>query len=302
MMLKTVTSTEGVTLTPIHYQGRPAVIARELGDALGYAKRGKRFVDSIMGSWSSEFEEGVHYVKLHGAELKVLQAAIASRGTDSVPLGQGSLIVLFESGANLALTLTKKPAGRSLRRWLSAEVLPQVARSGAFDPTKKVDEAGRIVERPPAEVKSWQKVREERLAGEALRDELEVAQNVLRRAGYRDHQLLPLVSERVKALGGPSLSGLRPTPPRGFRKASAIASALNARYRLDGKARVTRNAVGLATNALCLKVEGSHACNIPSKASHGKTVHDNWYYDSWAMEQVEKHLLALGKLPAQVAA
>ena len=48
--------------------------------------------------------------------------------------------MLFESGLHLVLAKTDQPIGRRLRRFLVDEVLPQIARTGAFQPDAEGDD------------------------------------------------------------------------------------------------------------------------------------------------------------------
>lgn len=127
-MQQLITSTfEGAALSTFKVDGRPVWIAREVGAALGYAQRGKRFATRITGEWASELIEGHDFAVLTGSDLPE-----ESEGTDPVPLsGNRGLVVLFESGMHLALVKSTKPAGVRLRRFLADEVMPALARTGA---------------------------------------------------------------------------------------------------------------------------------------------------------------------------
>lgn len=121
---------EGHPLTAMMIRGRPAWSAREMGEAIGYHQRGKRFATSITGEWSAEFIEGQDYALITGSELQAFKEDYF-KGTGSVPLGGNrGLLVLFESGVHLALVKTRKPAGVRLRRFLVDKVLPQLVRTG----------------------------------------------------------------------------------------------------------------------------------------------------------------------------
>lgn len=119
-------SFEGHALTILEVDGRSAWIAREVGAALGYADDGKGFVASITRHWSDELLEGSDYRVLRGEGPHGCALHTSDRG-------QGSLLVLFESGLHLALIKTGKPAGRRLRRLLAEQVLPHVARTGRYE-------------------------------------------------------------------------------------------------------------------------------------------------------------------------
>lgn len=121
---------EGRRVTTLTYNERECWLAGELGQAIGYGHGGTRFVSKITAEWSDELIDGTDYRKIEGAELADLKAVLGLT-TDSVGSHARSVIVLFESGVNLALMKTHKPAGVRLRRWLADEVLPQIRRGGA---------------------------------------------------------------------------------------------------------------------------------------------------------------------------
>lgn len=123
---------EGVALTCVELQGRPCFIAREIGDALGYSQRGKRFADKVTGAWAPEMEEGRDYQVLAGDDLAALKAVLPL-GTTSVPSRSPSVMVLYERGLHLALLKTNKAAGRRLRTWLAERAMPALARGKAID-------------------------------------------------------------------------------------------------------------------------------------------------------------------------
>ena len=47
-------------------------------------------------------------------------------------------MLLTESGVVIATTLSRKPAGRRMRRWLADDVMPQIVRDGHFAPNRQV--------------------------------------------------------------------------------------------------------------------------------------------------------------------
>lgn len=122
---------EGATLITYTLDGRPCWIAREVGEVLGYAEEGKRLPRNISSDWADEAIEGKDFAILTGAELEAFKAAL---GADSAPSRAPSLMVLFESGIHLACLKTRNPRGRLLRRFLADEVLPQLARTGRYEP------------------------------------------------------------------------------------------------------------------------------------------------------------------------
>ena len=131
---------EGQTLATFTWRGRPCWVARHIGARVGYAQAGKRLPTLILKNWSDEFIEGHDYALLAGDDLVAFQTAAAVLGAPPKHLGQGTLLVLFESGLHLVLAKTGQPVGRRLRRFLVDEVLPQIARTGAYEPDADEDD------------------------------------------------------------------------------------------------------------------------------------------------------------------
>jgi prophage antirepressor-like protein len=131
---------EGQTLATFTWRGRPCWVARHIGARVGYAQAGKRLPNLILKNWSDEFIEGHDYALLAGDDLVAFQTAAAVLGAPTKLLGQGTLLVLFESGLHLVLAKTEQPIGRRLRRFLVDEVLPQIARTGAYEPDADEDD------------------------------------------------------------------------------------------------------------------------------------------------------------------
>lgn len=122
---------DGRPLNILSVEGRPAWIARELGEALGYHHGGKRLVNRICEEWASEFIPGHDYAFVSGADLAQLKGLVEPYVIDP---RTASLLVLFEQGVFLVLAKTNKPLGKILRRFLVDEVLPQLARTGKYAP------------------------------------------------------------------------------------------------------------------------------------------------------------------------
>jgi prophage antirepressor-like protein len=158
---------EGEPLTTLTWDGQPAWVCRQIGARLDYAKSGKRLVSRIRREWADEFIEGKDYVILSGPELAHLKA-FAGRGTPGVPSRAGSLMLLLESGLHLVLTRTDKPIGKRLRRFLADEVLPQLARTGAYSPdAPPKDTPDLVVVSLPVREVPLSRQREARLARQA---------------------------------------------------------------------------------------------------------------------------------------
>ena len=141
-----------------------AFVAREVGAALGYEEGGKRFASKVTGDWSNELKEGFHWHRVKGEELRLLKAALrlgtgpvpTRPGADSVPSGAPraglgaapvpsdalarvpEVILLTEQGLNLALMRSGQPIAAEFRNWLASEVVPQIARTGRYDPLARL--------------------------------------------------------------------------------------------------------------------------------------------------------------------
>lgn len=133
---------EGHSLTVLWREGRPYWIAREVGAAMGY-EDGSKLVDLIGDEWADEFIEGTDFVRVSGAAAAEILRAVATNDsienaetTNPRNTGNGRgarrVLLLSESGVNLAAIKTRKPAGKRLRRWLASEVLPSIARGTAL--------------------------------------------------------------------------------------------------------------------------------------------------------------------------
>ncbi|MFH0946738.1 MAG: Bro-N domain-containing protein, partial [Planctomycetota bacterium] len=108
-------------------KGEPIWPAREIGRAIGYGNEGGNLVRSISGAWAEEFEGSVIRQDLDGSDSEPASGVATQK-----PAGHGGsrveAIFLTERGVWTAAMLSKKPAGRRLRRWLAAEILPRLAR------------------------------------------------------------------------------------------------------------------------------------------------------------------------------
>ncbi len=135
---------EGRPLVTARLNGRAVWAAREIGELLGYANRGKRFASQITGDWGDELIEGLDYQVLSGPRLTAFKDEYY-QSTGLAPLGGNrGLLVLFEPGLHLALIKTKKPLGVTLRRFLASDVLPKLVRgqtiAGAVPPVATIAE------------------------------------------------------------------------------------------------------------------------------------------------------------------
>lgn len=62
------------------------------------------------------------------------------RGTDSIltPSGPQEMLIVNESGLYALVLGSRKPEAKAFRRWITQEVLPQIRRTGKYDPSQKI--------------------------------------------------------------------------------------------------------------------------------------------------------------------
>lgn len=202
---------EGVTLTRVEVRGRPAYIAREIGEAIGYAHGGKRFATRIRETWAAEMQDGRDYAVLNGEALATFKRLV---GTNSVPskTNQG-LLILFERGLHLALLKTTKPAGERLRAYLAESIMPGLARGQAVrDGDAQPEPRRAIVDELRAEADLIRaKADMVRAHAERIRAETER----LRVEAKVERGKRPRSSSPSSSRGGPDFSHLQ-TPPKGM--------------------------------------------------------------------------------------
>lgn len=159
----------GVQIVSLTMDGAPCFLAGQIAEALGY-KRPKQMADNIGRLHAKEYEEGVDYHLVTGADLRRLRGDVVVESTttspvypsadgypvvDSTtgypvsPLAEGhpvvesttgssippkatSMYLLTESGVYIACLLAKTDRGRDFRRWLSRDVLPALRRDGRY--------------------------------------------------------------------------------------------------------------------------------------------------------------------------
>jgi prophage antirepressor-like protein len=132
----------GKPLPVYSINGVPHWVARQVGDVLRYGKGGGELVGMISGEWREEFTDADRCV-LKGVNLKDFKGLVWVDGKSPSTFAP-SLMPLTESGVIIATTLSHKPAGTRMRRWLADEVLPQIMRDGHFLADRKVV-SGQIV-------------------------------------------------------------------------------------------------------------------------------------------------------------
>lgn len=121
---------EGRELAIHMFQGKPVILAKDLGEALGYTPDGFR---GCLRDWSDELIEDVDYKVISGDEKRVFLEPL-DVSVKSTLSRAPEIKVLFESGFDLVLIKTEKPAGKSLRRLLVTEVLPKLRRGETIAP------------------------------------------------------------------------------------------------------------------------------------------------------------------------
>lgn len=148
-LVRLVTDFEGHPLTTLEVKGQPAWLAGEVARALGYAEP-RHLSNKIAKDWNDDFVEGTDYLKVTGRDLAQLKGLVAATATSSESIDKraASAIVLLESGLHTVLLRTELPAGKRLRRKLVEEILPQIARTGEYSPTREV-RAGQVVQKNP---------------------------------------------------------------------------------------------------------------------------------------------------------
>jgi prophage antirepressor-like protein len=141
---------EGKPIVSFMFKGRQAWLAFQIGVGLGYSDKGKEFVKRIGDEWSNELIKGHDYDVITGDELrdlKALQSATEKElGGDSTPSCNTdedalihpfarSVVILYEPGLHLSILKSRMPAGIRMRRWLSDDVLPKLARGAQVSPS-----------------------------------------------------------------------------------------------------------------------------------------------------------------------
>jgi prophage antirepressor-like protein len=283
-------------VTTMSYRGKPAWIAREIGEAIGYSQGGKRFATRITGEWAGEFIEDHDYVLLAGKELADFKSVF--EGTRRVPLKSNrGAILLFESGLYLALAKTNKPVGKRLRRFLVEEVLPQIARDGSYVPERQVKD-GQLHNRDGSAVDP-KLARELRLARRLELEERkfqtkelkELVKNLRAIGKYSEDLLVTYDVAATETATGKDLAELKPATEH-WSSPSEIARQLG----------VTAHRVGLTITKLGLRgnIEGLARAIVNKAAGHQRTV-TSYVYSPKAVQQIADQLANDGYIPRRVA-
>jgi anti-repressor protein len=86
------------------------------------------------------------------------------------PGGLQKLTIISESGLYKVIMLSRKPEAKKFQRWVTHDVLPSIRQHGAYITTSKVEE---LMNDPDAWIKLLTTIKEERLAKEGLRTQIE---------------------------------------------------------------------------------------------------------------------------------
>lgn len=114
-------------LIVIEFEDRPWLIAKQVGAKLGYAEDGGSLITLIGRDWGEEFIDGVDCLKLTNGKLAAFKAAIRNYPTNNrvVDARAPSLLLLSESGAQLAAMKREGPEGVAFRKLLRFTILPE---------------------------------------------------------------------------------------------------------------------------------------------------------------------------------
>jgi len=129
---------EGRPFAAFTVDGRPAILAKELGIRLGYANNGSRISKLIRTEWKNSFVEGKHYKIITGQELVDFKQLLEP-GTYCVPGHASHIIILFEEGINMVALKSDKASAVRFQRFLAEKVVPQLVRDGMYIPDRDLD-------------------------------------------------------------------------------------------------------------------------------------------------------------------
>lgn len=116
---------EGASIAVIEMSGGPVWLAQQVAVPLGYSET-RGFLNKL-GDWG--LVEGRHTIKVVGAELAALKAAMPSEIDSRAP----SVVLLTEAGLYRALMRSRAPRAEEFQEWLATELLPQLRRTGRYE-------------------------------------------------------------------------------------------------------------------------------------------------------------------------
>lgn len=124
-------SFEGKTVTTIERKGDALFLPREVALALEMADP-DRFAERL----TVDLVEGRHFVKIGGAEMSALKAALPG----IVDPRAARLVLLTEAGLYRALMRSRAPRAEAFQEWLASELLPRLAKTGRYELPAKADQ------------------------------------------------------------------------------------------------------------------------------------------------------------------
>lgn len=122
---------EGKELRVYRFRGRPCMLAKDVGEALGYTPDG---FSRTLRSWEAELKVDSDLSVLRGDDLREFFGG-SDAPVDNAGGRISQLTVLFEPALYLVCIKTEKPLGVKLRRFLSDEVLPKLSRGETIAPS-----------------------------------------------------------------------------------------------------------------------------------------------------------------------
>lgn len=121
-------------LSIVEMGGRIYMIAKEVGQSLGYGSEGGRLATMVTHEWAAEMKEGIHWLMLTGERLAEV-ILILRKTEDQNGAGWSKarrLLLLTEQGLYRVLMLAGGPVACRFRDWLDSEVLPQLRKTGTY--------------------------------------------------------------------------------------------------------------------------------------------------------------------------
>lgn len=119
----------GRRLSVVMINEEPHWFVTEVERVLGY--EAKSLMPLIRREWADELIEGADYILVKGELLKAVKELVVAATTSSKHTR--SITLLTEQGLTLVTLLSRKPAGRAMRRWISSEVMPSIRKTGRYE-------------------------------------------------------------------------------------------------------------------------------------------------------------------------
>jgi hypothetical protein len=122
---------EDIDAPTVTFRGRVCVVAADMGRALRYGDEGRDLADLVTKSWR-ECLRGHDYDVLTGDDLREFKAEVAkAEGGPSLGSTASAVVVLYESGWDIALFKANRPEGWALRHRIVTRALPAIRRAEA---------------------------------------------------------------------------------------------------------------------------------------------------------------------------